>query len=130
MQNEKLSSIKTNFQEDYIILGIDEAGRGPVLGPMVYACAVWAKENNDLLKKEFKFADSKTLNEKTRDNIYNSIEFKKNLLDYKVKVLNANDLSNRMLKRNRESLNIISMEAAFDLVGSCLMQQMNIKEVK
>ena len=130
MQNEKLSSIKTNFQEDYIILGIDEAGRGPVLGPMVYACAVWAKENNDLLKKEFKFADSKTLNEKTRDSIYNSIEFKKNLLDYKVKVLNANDLSNRMLKRNRESLNIISMEAAFDLVGSCLMQQMNIKEVK
>ena len=126
MQNEKLSSIKTNFQEDYIILGIDEAGRGPVLGPMVYACAVWAKENNDLLKKEFKFADSKTLNEKTRDSIYNSIEFKKNLLDYKVKVLNANDLSNRMLKRNRESLNIISMEAAFDLVGSCLMQQMNI----
>ena len=130
MQNEKLSSIKTNFQEDYIILGIDEAGRGPVLGPMVYACAVWAKENNDLLKKEFKFADSKTLNEKTRDSIYNSIEFKKNLLDYKVKVLNANDLSNRMLKRNRESLNIISMEASFDLVGSCLMQQMNIKEVK
>ncbi len=129
-KHDLLNSIQTNYQEDYLILGIDEAGRGPVLGPMVYACAFWAKEHNDTFKKEFKFADSKTLNEDQRENIFKSVENKKNLLDFKVKVLHAKELSNRMLKRDRESLNVISMKAAFDLIYSCLMEGMNIKEVR
>ena len=43
-------------------IGIDEAGRGPVLGPMVYACAFWPAEPEGLakeMKAKYGFADSK-----------------------------------------------------------------------
>ena len=45
------------------IMGIDEAGRGPVLGPMVYCGLIWPKDWN--FKEELKsyiIDDSKKIN--------------------------------------------------------------------
>ena len=72
----------TNFETDNIILGIDEAGRGPVLGPMVYACCYWAEDKQIEILKDFAFADSKVLKEDTREKIYdNMCIVKTNLLE-------------------------------------------------
>ena len=69
---EKESYDQGNFQkelEDFafsdveIEIGIDEAGRGPVLGPMVYGCAFWPIGMGEKMREEFGFNDSKQVNE-------------------------------------------------------------------
>ena len=45
-------------------MGIDEAGRGPVLGPMVYGLAFWPVTVAEEMKQTYQFADSKKLSEK------------------------------------------------------------------
>lgn len=61
MTNEDLFNINNNIDKNDIIVGMDEAGRGPLAGP-VYAAAV-------ILPKDFPFEvlnDSKKLNSKKR----------------------------------------------------------------
>ena len=55
-----------------LILGIDEAGRGPVIGPMVIAGYCIEEEKIDLLKS-LGVKDSKELTRKQREEIYNDI---------------------------------------------------------
>jgi len=51
------------FKDKPCEIGIDEAGRGPVLGPMVYGCCFWPIEDRDSFKSEYGFTDSKQLTE-------------------------------------------------------------------
>lgn len=83
------------------ILGIDEAGRGPVLGPMVYSIAYYPKKSEDVLAK-MKFADSKALTETTRENLFDLVQkrggdFKD--IGYAAKIIAPNMISNCMLRR-------------------------------
>ena len=55
---------KYSFAEEECEVGIDEAGRGPVLGPMVFGCCFWPKRVSKDMRKRFGFADSKQLTEK------------------------------------------------------------------
>jgi ribonuclease H2 subunit A len=77
---EKVRAMTTDFKTQTICLGIDEAGRGPVLGAMVYACCYFDIENSDFLKKTFRFDDSKKLSEKQRESIFNKMEESQNIL--------------------------------------------------
>lgn len=83
------------------ILGIDEAGRGPVLGPMTYAVAYYPQKGETILAK-MKFADSKELTEQVREQLFESLQVKGDGfqdLGYSIKIISPNMISNSMLRR-------------------------------
>ena len=60
-----------NNNERGVILGIDEAGRGPVLGPMTYAAAYWNPDSTDIPSD---FNDSKQLSAEKRATLFKKIQ--------------------------------------------------------
>ncbi len=66
-----LDVIKMTAKSKYIV-GIDEAGRGPVIGPMVI-CAYMIKEIDRSKLREIGARDSKTLTKKSRERLYSSL---------------------------------------------------------
>ena len=68
---------------DKIVCGIDEAGRGPLAGPVVAACVVLDKKNDILYLN-----DSKKLSEKKRDLLFN--EIKEKALAYGIGIIDNN----------------------------------------
>ncbi|KJH43717.1 ribonuclease HII [Dictyocaulus viviparus] len=103
------------------ILGVDEAGRGPVLGPMVYGCAVSPINNGNELK-ELGVADSKALSESRREEIF--------IVAYALCCLSAQHISTSMLKRQKCSLNELSHGAAISLIRDALSSKINVVEIK
>lgn len=56
-----------------VILGIDEAGRGPVLGPMTYGAAYWScADDKDV--SAMGFDDSKALTPEQRTGLFDRID--------------------------------------------------------
>eukprot|EP00873_Tetraselmis_striata_P042112 jgi/Tetstr1/462376/TSEL_007382.t1 len=108
-------------------LGIDEAGRGPVLGPMVYGAAFCAVERKEELRT-LGFADSKTLNEERRDKLFELIAATP-WLGAHVEALSAADISSRMLAPERESLNALANESTFALIQRALDLGVRLVEV-
>ncbi|KAG0435788.1 Ribonuclease H2 subunit A [Dictyocoela muelleri] len=86
-------------------VGIDEAGRGPVLGYLVYGCIIY--ESN----KNYGFKDSKSITKISREQMYNKII--QNKIGYIYNALHPQYLSNEM---NLKSLNQISHESVFRIL--------------
>ena len=100
------------------MLGIDEAGRGPVLGPLVYGAAYWPVAENDELsdaKKGYGFDDSKQLAEGVREKLYAKLQ-KCNRIGYLLASIPAEEISAKMLRRLPYSLNamlVVILQRAF-----------------
>ncbi|XP_062304416.1 ribonuclease H2 subunit A [Osmerus eperlanus] len=122
------SAIPDMCKTEDCCLGIDEAGRGPVLGPMVYGicfCPVSKKE--DL--KDLKVADSKTLTEAEREHLFSKVDEAKSFVGWALQILSANTISNSMLQRAKYNLNALSHDAAIGLVQFALDNGVQLKEV-
>ncbi|XP_055712498.1 ribonuclease H2 subunit A [Phlebotomus papatasi] len=125
------SKIPENCLNTPCVLGIDEAGRGPVLGPLVYGISFCAMSNTEVLK-DLGCADSKQLTEEKRESIFWDINSRKAALDnmgWAVELISPNYISQSMLRRSKHSLNEVSMESAIGLINQAISLNVNIAEV-
>ncbi|MFH0884338.1 MAG: ribonuclease HII [Candidatus Micrarchaeota archaeon] len=92
-----------------IIAGIDEAGRGPVIGPLVVCCASCRREDEKLLKK-LASKDSKALTAVQREEAYEKL---KKFVTFRWVEISAADLNGLM---DTMSLNDIEAKTMADLI--------------
>eukprot|EP01065_Artemidia_motanka_P051311 TRINITY_DN9022_c0_g1_i1.p1 TRINITY_DN9022_c0_g1~~TRINITY_DN9022_c0_g1_i1.p1 ORF type:complete len:333 (+),score=122.23 TRINITY_DN9022_c0_g1_i1:66-1001(+) len=100
--------------EDDYVLGIDEAGRGPALGTMVYGAAYCRIRDHPELVG-FGVADSKQLTEAAREAIHDRIAAS-DAVRYGLRQVTAEEISEKQLSRIPMSLNKISHAAQVELV--------------
>ncbi|CAM9225359.1 unnamed protein product [Phaeothamnion confervicola] len=124
---EICSQVPAGLEGKSVVMGIDEAGRGPVLGPMVYGCAYWSEEHDAELSKAG-FDDSKALKEEQRDKLFQRIR-EHPQIGFAVRLISARELSQKMLRRVPYSLNGISHAAAVGLVRGVQARGVTVSHV-
>ncbi|OCH94380.1 ribonuclease H2 subunit A [Obba rivulosa] len=110
------------------ILGVDEAGRGPVLGPMVYGvayCPASYKENLE----DMGFDDSKALKPETRASLLETLCSDPEHLAWSVRVLSPQAISNGMLRRPPTNLNRQAEQATILLIREVLQSGIELSEI-
>ncbi|KAK9248490.1 ribonuclease H-like domain-containing protein [Lipomyces tetrasporus] len=125
---------------DPCILGVDEAGRGPVLGAMVYALSYCLKSYADKLPS-FGFADSKQLTHAIRMDLFSRIcnngtspedlELFNNI-GWGTRIMTARDISSGMLRSQTGrvyNLNEQAHDATISLINEVLAMGVNVTEV-
>lgn len=117
------------------VLGVDEAGRGPVLGPMVYGLFYLPITlSTPLLKETHHFDDSKVLTPAVRASLFNSLYTPfSDLHDscgWAVNVMSARTISSNMMKPNSTyNLNAQAMDATIALIQGVYDKGVSIKEI-
>ncbi|CCF49075.1 hypothetical protein NDA11_004110 [Ustilago hordei] len=110
------------------VLGVDEAGRGPVLGPLVYGIAYCPISYQDDMK-QIGFADSKALTAERRDNLLSALVDHKQYLGWSVRVMSPQDISAGMLRRRPINLNAQSSQATVLLIAGVLEEGVDVTEI-
>jgi ribonuclease H2 subunit A len=106
---------------DCLILGIDEAGRGPVIGPMVYTGAVISLKEHDKLIDLCCVADSKTLNDASRRSSAAKLLTLESFKHYTVS-LPADVISSGMCGRLGRNLNVLSHDTAISIIHQATIE--------
>ncbi|KAI7541815.1 ribonuclease H-like protein [Hortaea werneckii] len=117
------------------VLGVDEAGRGPVLGPMVYALSYLPlTQHHSLLASTYHFDDSKALTPTVRSHLMQTLCTPGTDLHaatgWAMRSLSAREISSAQLRaHNPSNLNAQAMEATISLIQNVLDLGVNVKEV-
>lgn len=106
--------------DDYLVLGIDEAGRGPVIGPMVYTGAVISLAEHDDLVRLCHVADSKMLDERHRLASLEQLHQLKTFRAFTV-CITPEEISRTMTGRTGRNLNTLSHEAAMHIISGATL---------
>lgn len=122
---------------NYFVLGVDEAGRGPVLGPMVYSAFYVPHElHHSLLAKEYSFDDSKVLTPAVRANLMRLMCTPGTPLfescGWATKLLSARDISSGMMRPGTAAynLNAQAMDATVEIIrGIVEERKVDVREV-
>ena len=121
-----------SFEGLPVQLGIDEAGRGPVVGPMVYGCCYSPLAHADFVAKAG-FADSKQLTEPKRESLWEEMcsdSGKEKLqIGYIANILSAESISVQMLRRTPHNLNAISHDAAIHMIRKVMAAGAKVEEI-
>ncbi|KAF1353367.1 ribonuclease H-like domain-containing protein [Delphinella strobiligena] len=117
------------------VLGVDEAGRGPVLGPMVYGLYYLPiPMHRSLLAETHHFDDSKVLTPAFRSSLMQAICTPGTDLyqscGWATRVMSARDISSAQLRPNgMYNLNAQAMDATIDLIKGVFAQGVNVTEI-
>lgn len=118
-----------NFEENYytekvnFIVGVDEAGRGPLCGPVVAACCILPRDY-----KNEHINDSKKLSEKKREIAYKEII--ENALDYGIGIVDAKRIDEiNIYEATKEAMRIAisKLKISYDLILTDAMKLQNEK---
>ncbi|KAI8309422.1 Ribonuclease H2 subunit A [Colletotrichum sp. SAR11_59] len=118
-----------------VCLGVDEAGRGPVLGPMVYGVFFLPIPLSDpLLRETHHFDDSKVLTPAVRSQLMEALCTPgSDLFDscgFAIRSLSARDISTGMLRPGATyNLNAQAMDATVDLIKGVFARGVNVAEI-
>ena len=130
-RHESYSFHRAQTCKERVVMGVDEAGRGPVLGPMVYAAAYCPQSYAQQLP-ESGFADSKTLDASTRSELMSAINSDplRNQIGWAVRVMSARDISKAMLHHTSAyNLNAQAHDATIELVQSIIDSGIDVAEL-
>ncbi|MBQ4304849.1 MAG: ribonuclease HII [Lachnospiraceae bacterium] len=98
------------WSQGKLVVGLDEAGRGPLAGPLVVAGVVFPEEydSGDI-------NDSKQLTEKKREALYDIII--RDALFYEIKIVEPEEIDRlNILEADRKAMTEIALKAPVDIV--------------
>ncbi|XP_063242458.1 ribonuclease H2 subunit A [Bacillus rossius redtenbacheri] len=122
------SSVPAACLSEPCVLGVDEAGRGPVLGPMVYGVCYCVAGRVGVLS-ELGCADSKSLTEEKREQIFEQLCAQTDCVGWAVEAIAPTTICNSMLRRQKCSLNQVAQDSTVALVRRVLCAGVNLTDV-